>query len=144
MADRLAAWSLAQRAALVFGVWWTAQGVGAFLIDPNFSTGHVHGGGKALGFTITLNGWHALFHLIPGLIGIAASFRPGAALAYLFASGGLYVLVGAWGLIAGGSTVGLIAVDSGGDLVHVIEGALALAVGAACLLARPRLAPAGS
>lgn len=144
MSDTLPAWSFAQRAALVVGVWWTANGIGAFLIDSNFATGHVHGGGDALGLTITVNGWHALVHLIPGLLGIAASRRSRAALSYLLASGGLYVVVGSWGLLAGGNALGPIAVDSAGDLVHVIEGGIAILAVVASLVVRPRLAPAGS
>ena len=54
-------WSAAQATALVFGIWWTVNGIGALLIDPNFSTGHVHGSGALLGIvTITANGWHGV------------------------------------------------------------------------------------
>jgi hypothetical protein len=118
-----------QVASLAVGLWWVANGIGAFLIDPNFSTGRVHGSGALLGVQVTANGWHALFHLLPGLIGIAAALRPRLALAYLLAAGALYIAVGAWGLIAGGSSVGLIAVDRSGDVVHLIEGLIAFSAG---------------
>jgi hypothetical protein len=119
-----------QLAALVLGVWWLSNGIGAFLIDPNLATGHVHGGGGVLGaVTITVNGWHALLHLIPGLIGISIWRRRNAALAFVLASGALYVILGGWGLLAGGSSLGPIAVDAAGDVVHMAEGAVALAAG---------------
>jgi hypothetical protein len=71
-AARSGSWSVAQATALVFGLWWTVNGIGALLIDPNFSTGHVHGSGPLLGIvTITANGWHGLFHLLTGVAGMA-------------------------------------------------------------------------
>jgi len=41
----------------------------------------------------------------------------------------LYIAVGVLGLIVGGSTLGVIAVDSSGDIVHIAEGALVLGAG---------------
>jgi Domain of unknown function (DUF4383) len=138
--------SPAQIAALVLAVWWLSNGIGALLIDPNFSTGNVHGGGSALGVvTITVNGWHALLHLIPGLIGIAIWRRPTAALAFVLASGAVYVILGAWGLLAGGSSLGPIAVDPAGDVIHMVEGFIALAAGLLSLrVPRVRLDPTGA
>jgi hypothetical protein len=143
-AMRLAAMRPVQVASLAVGLWWVANGIGAFLVDPNFATGRVHGSGELLGVQITANGWHALFHLLPGIVGIAAARRPRAALAYLLVAGALYIAVGAWGLIAGGTSVGLIAVDRAGDVVHLIEGLIALAAGVLMLeLERsPSAAPA--
>jgi hypothetical protein len=37
--------------------------------------------------------------------------------------------VGGWGLIAGGASVGVIAADTTGDLVHLIEGLVTFAAG---------------
>jgi hypothetical protein len=121
--------SPAQIAALAMGVWWVANGVGAFLLDPNLATSHVHGRGDLFGLAITANGWHALFHLLPGVVGIAAASRPQRALTYVLVAGAIYVVVGAYGLIAGGGSIGVIAVDTTGDLVHVVEGALTFAAG---------------
>lgn len=121
--------SHAQLAAFVVGAWWLANGVGALLIDSNLATGRVHGGGGFLGVSVTANGWHALFHLLPGVIGIAAASRPRAALAFLLVAGGVYIVVGVGGLIAGGASIGVIAVDESGDLVHLIEGLIVFAAG---------------
>jgi hypothetical protein len=111
------------------GAWWVANGVGAFLIDPNLATSHVHGGGDLLGLAITANGWHALFHLLPGVVGVIAASRPQRALAYALAAGAFYIVVGGYGLIVGGGSVGLIAVDTTGNLVHLVEGVLTFAAG---------------
>ena len=127
---RVGSRSPAQIASLVLGAWWTINGIGALVLDANLATGHVHGGGEVFGLVaITVNGWHALFHLLPGLLGIAVASRPRAALAYTLGVGALYIVVGAWGLLAGGASLGVIAVDSPGDGVHVFEGAVALAAG---------------
>ena len=118
-----------QIASLAVGLWWVANGIGAFLLDPNFATGSVHGSGELLGVQVTVNGWHALFHLVPGIVGVIAAWRPRPAFAYLLGAGALYVAVGAWGLIAGGNSIGPIAVDQAGDVVHLFEGAIALLAG---------------
>jgi hypothetical protein len=118
-----------QVASLAIGLWWIANGIGAFLIDPNFATGHVHDSGELLGVQVTANGWHALFHLLPGVVGVAAAWRPRAAHTYLLVAGALYIAVGAWGLIVGGSSIGPIAVDSAGDVVHLFEGVIAFSAG---------------
>jgi len=122
----------------VVGAWWVANGIGALLVDANLATGHVHGSGDLFSLTVTANGWHALFHLLPGLVGIAAAWRPRAALAYLLVAGALYIMAGGWGLIAGGSSVGVIAVDTTGDLVHLIEGLFTFAAGILTLPTRVR------
>jgi hypothetical protein len=122
--------SLAQNVSLVMGIWWTSNGIGALLIDPNFSTGHVHGGGDVLGVvSITANGWHGLFHLIPGLIGIVLARWPRAAVRFALVAGALYVAVAIWGLLAGGDSVWVMAVDSSGDVVHLVEGVILGAAG---------------
>ncbi len=126
--------SPAQIAALVVGVWWTTNGIGAFLLDPNLTTNHVNGAGDLFGVTITVNGWHALFHLLPGLAGIVAARRPGAALAFTLIAGAAYLAVGGWGLLTGGDSVGVIAVDTSGDLLHVLEGAVTLTAGIVTLV----------
>jgi Domain of unknown function (DUF4383) len=128
-------WSPAQLAALVVGVWWTSNGIGAWLLDSNLATAHVHGSGRLFGaVTITANGWHALFHLLPGLAGIAVAARPRASLAYTLGVGALYVVVGSWGLLIGGSALGVIAVDAPGDVVHIAEGLIVLSAGLITLI----------
>jgi uncharacterized protein DUF4383 len=120
----------AQIGALLMGVWWTTNGVGALILDPNLATSHVHGGGELFGLVaITANGWHALFHLVPGLLGIAAARRARGALAYTLGAGAIYILAGSWGLVAGGSSLGPIAVDRPGDAVHLVEGLIVFASG---------------
>jgi hypothetical protein len=106
---------------LAIGAWWTINGLAAFAA---VAFGHVD---------VVVNGWHALFHLLPGLMGLAVARRGQAARTYLVVAGGLYVVAGTWGLIAGGTALGVIAVDTLGNVVHLAEGLVALTVGLSVL-----------
>ena len=83
---------------------------------------------------------HAVFHLLPGLLGIAVASRPRAALAYALGVGTVYIVAGTWGLLAGGTSLGVIAVDSPGDVVHISEGVIALTAGVLTLRHRRAVA----
>lgn len=143
--SRTGGWSAqrppAQIISLVIGCWWTLNGIGALFIDSNLATDSVHGAGNAFGpVTITVNGWHAVFHLLSGLLGLAVASRPRAALAYVLGVGTVYIVAGTWGLLAGGSSLGVIAVDSPGDVVHISEGVIALTAGVLTLRHRRAVA----
>lgn len=107
----------------MIGVWWTTNGIGTFLIDWNFATGHLHGRREVFGVvTVTANAWHAVFHLVPGLLWIAVSNR---------SSSGTGMHAHCWShlrrrrqLGAGGgeNSLGVIAVDTPCDIVHSTEG----------------------
>jgi Domain of unknown function (DUF4383) len=127
----------AQVLALVFGVWWISNGVAGFISDGNFATGNVHGAGHLLGLTIAVNGWHSLFHLSTGLLGLAVASRAEPARIYALGMGALYLVVATWGLAVGDSALGVIAVDTFGSFVHGAEGLVALTAG----LMTPRPAP---
>lgn len=116
----------AQVVSLYIGVWWTSNGIGALVSDANFGVSDVHGSAHLLGVNIAVNGWHGLFHLGTGLIGIAVAMRPQAARSYLLAAGGLYLLVAGWGFLAGHSALGVMSVDTVGSAVHAGEGLIAL------------------
>jgi hypothetical protein len=132
----------AQLVALYIGLWWTSNGIAVFAIgDSNFATGNVHGATDLLGLTIEVNGWHGLFHLIPGLVGIAAAWRAQAARTYLLAVAGLYFVTAGWGLIAGKTALGVMSVDTFGSFVHAGEGLIALT---GALLSPRTAAPGGA
>jgi hypothetical protein len=131
----------AQLVALYIGLWWTSNGIAIFTVgDSNFATGNVHGATDLLGSSIEVNGWHGIFHLIPGLIGIAVAWRVEAARVYLLAVAGLYLVAAGSGLIAGKTALGVMSVDTFGSFVHAGEGLIAL-TGA---LLSPRTARPGS
>lgn len=117
-----AGWDPAQRAALWLGAWFVVNGAGAFAVDAAFTAGS--GGGNLHGWlrlTLRVNGWHALFHLIPGVAGIAVAAHPMAARRWVWAVAGLYLAAGVSGLIDGQSAFGWISVERFGSVVHLIE-----------------------
>jgi hypothetical protein len=131
----------AQIVSLYVGLWWTSNGVAVFVSQGGFGE-NLHGSVNVLGLHTAANGWHGMFHLATGLVGVAVFFRAEAARAYLFAVGSLYLLVAGWGLTGGQAILGVMAVDTVGSLVHAGEGLTALA--AAWLPSRPRALQAGS
>ena len=123
------AWTPAQLAALVFGLWWTLNGVAVFIDggDAGLRALGVHGQVDVLGISIAVNGWHGLFHLATGLVGLAVCAWPSASRAYALAAGSLYLVVFAWGTVAGSTALVVIYVDTVGGIVHLVEGLTMLA-----------------
>ncbi|MEV6279983.1 DUF4383 domain-containing protein [Nocardia sp. NPDC051832] len=116
-----------------FGAWFTANGVIAFGIYPDMAFGgHMNSCTiQFLGFIpVTVNGWHALFHLLTGLAGLALAPVRRGALAYSWFCGPFYLLVAALGFAGGDHVLHMMAVDTFGNIVHTVEGALILAAAA--------------
>jgi hypothetical protein len=132
----------AQLVALYIGLWWTSNGIAVFAFgDANFATGNVHGATDLLGATVEVNGWHGLFHLVPGLVGLAVVWRADAARVYLLAVAGLYFVAAGWGIVAGKTALGVMSVDTLGSFVHLGEGLIALT---GVLLSPRTAAPGGA
>jgi hypothetical protein len=134
----------AQVAALVIGAWWTLNGVAALIAEgSNFAVADVHGSASVLGlYDVSVNGWHALFHLLPGLLGLAVAANPEAARSYALGAGAFYVVAAGWGLLAGETSLGVMAVDTFGNIVHAVEGAIVLTAGLVSRRPLPRPAAA--
>lgn len=110
--------------------WWISNGPVAFAINPSFSPHHVSGSAAGIAsLPIAVNGWHALFHLITGLLGAVYARRRGSAIAYAIAAGAFYLVVAASGFAAGSTALGVIAVDTVGSDVHLAEGLIVLSAG---------------
>ncbi len=145
MLARVDAWTPAQLAALAFGVWWIGNGLAVFLAsEASLAAPGAHGTVDALGVAIAVNGWHGLFHLATGIVGVAVCRRPRSAAAYVLIVGPLYLLAALYALFVGDSVFGLIRVDELGSLDHAVEGVLLLAAWRASRsAARPRIACGG-
>lgn len=116
----------------VIGAWFTANGVIAFGIYPDMAFGGQMNSCtiQFLGFIpVTVNGWHALFHLITGVAGLALAPLHSRSLAYTWVCGPFYLLVAALGFAGGDHVLHMMAVDTFGSIVHTIEGVLMLGVG---------------
>ncbi len=121
-----------QMLAFVMAVWFTSNGPFALIIFPDFSLHPMHCRTiEVLGFLrVTVNGWHALFHLFTGLIGLLLVRTRAGAIAWAFFIAVLYITVAFLGLAAGGNNVfGMLAVDTFGSWVHFIEGFSMLVLG---------------
>lgn len=101
-----------------------------------------------LGFIpVTVNGWPALFHLLTGVVGLAVAPVRNRAFAYTWICGPFYLLVAALGFAGGGPVLHMMAVDTLGNIVHAVEGAGVLTVGALAALnagQRPRFSAAAA
>ncbi|MFD6158264.1 DUF4383 domain-containing protein [Nocardia sp. NPDC060256] len=122
------------------GAWFTANGVIAFGIYPDMAFGgDMHSCTiQFLGFIpVTVNGWHALFHLLTGLAGLVLAPVYARAIAYAWACGPFYLLIAALGFTGGDHVLHLMAVDTFGNIVHTVEGTILLtAAGLAAFTAR--------
>ncbi|MFB8274146.1 DUF4383 domain-containing protein [Nocardia colli] len=120
------------------GAWFTTNGVIAFGIYPDMAFGgSMHSCTiQFLGFIpVTVNGWHALFHLLTGLAGLAVAPVRARAAAYTWTCGPFYLLVAALGFSGGDHVLHMMAVDTFGNIVHTVEGSLILIAGGAAALA---------
>lgn len=120
--------SPAQTFALVIGATLTVAGIVGFLYSSSFGKpGHTD---AVLG-VLDVNGWHNLFHLLSGLLGLAlAGSYPGAR-RYAIGLGGLYALIALWGIVLGSgeSILGIIPVNHEDNVLHALIAVAGLAAG---------------
>ncbi|MFP5389581.1 MAG: DUF4383 domain-containing protein [Thermoleophilia bacterium] len=125
----LRTWTSAQIAALGFGVWWIGNGIAVFVASPaSLATLSTSGQVRFLDTAIAVNGWHGLFHLLTGAVGIATCWSPRASNAYALSMGCIYTAAALLSLVTGGIVFGLIRVDELGSIDHALEGALLLLI----------------
>jgi hypothetical protein len=110
-------------ATLVGGALVVAGIVGFFYSASFGSPGGVD---EALG-VLSVNGWHNLFHIGTGAVGLIVANR--SARGYALWLGGAYVALAVWGFILGGDAtiLGFFPVNGGDDVLHLVLGLLGLA-----------------
>jgi Domain of unknown function (DUF4383) len=114
--------------ATVVGAVLTIAGIIGFFYSGSFgSPGEVD---DMFGI-LAVNGWHNVFHLATGLLGLAAAGY--AARQYALGVGLLYLVVAIWGFIigSGDSILGIVPVNTGDNILHLVLGLAGLAAGAA-------------
>jgi hypothetical protein len=115
-------------ATLVGGVLVIAGIIGFFYSSSfNTSPGDVD---DVLGL-LSVNGWHNLFHIATGVLGLAVAGY--AARTYALGLGLLYLVLAIWGFIIGDGhfLLGFIPVNTEDNFLHLILGLTGLAAGAA-------------
>jgi hypothetical protein len=125
--------------ATVVGAVLTIVGIIGFFYSSGFgSPGDVD---EVFGI-LAVNGWHNAIHLVSGLLGLAAAGH--AARTYALVLGLFYLVVAIWGFVigSGDSILGVIPVDVGDDVLHLVLGVLGLAAGAASPAAASGTRPA--
>jgi len=114
--------------ATVVGAVLTILGIVGFFYSSSFgSPGTVD---DVLGI-FAVNGWHNVFHLATGLLGLAAAGY--FARTYSLAVGLLYLVVAIWGFLigTGDAILSIVPVNTEDNVLHLIIGLVGLAAGAA-------------
>ena len=114
--------------ATLVGAALTIAGIAGFFYSASFgSPGSVD---DAFGI-LAINGWHNVFHLTSGLVGLAAAGY--AARQYALGFGLLYIVVAIWGFVigSGDDILGIIPVNTEDNILHLILGLTGVAAGAA-------------
>jgi hypothetical protein len=134
--------SPAQVYAVTFGLALLLAGIVGFFYTADFSTGDATtepGNREPLIGVFEVNGWHNVVHLVSGLIGLSLAGSWRGARLYAFGFGLTYLVVTAIGFAVGDgeSVVGLIAVNTEDNFLHLGIAVLGLAAGLATPSAPP-------
>lgn len=128
--------------ALLAGGLLALLGVLGFFFDAGFATGHDLAADDVAG-TIVVNGWRNVVYLVSGLVALAFAAREPRRTAA--ALGGLYLVLGIWGLIVTdqdiGSILEVLPLTDTDNAFHLVLGGLG-AVAAVADGPLPRLRPA--
>jgi hypothetical protein len=110
-------------ATLVGGVLVVVGMLGFFYSSSFGSPGSVD---DALGL-LSVNGWHNLFHIATGALGLFLANR--AARGYALWLGLAYLVLAIWGFVLGGEAtiLGFFPVNGGDDALHLVLGVLGVA-----------------
>ena len=114
--------------ATVVGAVLTIAGIVGFFYSSSFgSPGNVD---EVFGI-LDVNGWHNVFHLVTGLLGLAAAGY--AARTYALGLGLLYAVLAIWGFIigSGDSILSIVPINTEDNFLNLILGVLGLGAGAA-------------
>jgi hypothetical protein len=114
-------------ATLVGGTLVIGGIVGFFYSSSFGSPGHVD---AAFGI-LDVNGWHNVFHIVTGGLGLLVAGY--AARQYALGLGAIYIVIAIWGFIIGDghSILSIIPVNTEDNFLHVILGVLGIAAGVA-------------
>ena len=114
-------------ATLVGGTLVIGGIIGFFYSSSFGSPGHV----DAVFGILDVNGWHNVFHIVTGGLGLLVAGY--AARQYALGLGAIYIVIAIWGFIIGDghSILSIIPVNTEDNFLHVILGVLGVAAGLA-------------
>ena len=131
--------SPAQIFCLVVGATLVLVGLLDFLAEATFDTGAGGDGGALDGenfIIFEVSGWHNVVHIASGLFLLALMRRHDGARLAALAFGAIYGVVTLIGLIDGKDVLGLLPVNPGDNVLHILLTVAALAAGSAPARAR--------
>jgi hypothetical protein len=123
--------SPAQLYALVFGAVLTIAGIIGFFYNSDF-TSNTSARNAVFGI-LDVNGWHNVFHILTGVLGLIFASSYASARAYAIAFGAIYIAVAIWGFIigSGDSILSIIPINTEDNILHLLIGVAGIAAGIA-------------
>jgi NAD/NADP transhydrogenase beta subunit len=123
--------SPAQLYALIFGAVLTIAGIIGFFYNSEFTSNkHVH---DAVFGILSVNGWHNVFHILTGVLGLVVASSYSSARGYALGFGFVYIIIAIWGFIigSGDSILSIIPVNTEDNVLHLFIGLAGIAAGVA-------------
>jgi hypothetical protein len=123
--------SPAQVYALLFGAVLTIAGIVGFFYNSGFSSDKSVR--DAIFGILDVNGWHNVFHIATGVLGLVAAGSYASARSYALGFGIVYIAVAIWGFIVGDgdSILSILPVNTADNVLHLVIGVSGIAAGTA-------------
>jgi FtsH-binding integral membrane protein len=123
--------SPAQVYALLFGALLTVAGIVGFFYNSGFTSDKSVR--DAIFGILDVNGWHNVFHIATGVLGLVAASSYASARNYALALGIVYIAVAIWGFIVGDgdSILSILPVNTADNVLHLVIGVSGIAAGTA-------------
>jgi hypothetical protein len=123
--------SSAQVYALLFGAVLTVAGIVGFFYNSDFTSDKSVR--DAIFGILDVNGWHNVFHIATGVLGLVAASSYASARSYALVLGIVYIAVAIWGFIVGNgdSILSILPVNTADNVLHLVIGISGIAAGTA-------------
>ena len=123
--------SPAQLYALLVGAVLTIAGIVGFFYNSDFTSDKSVR--DAVFGILDVNGWHNVFHIATGVLGLVAAGSYASARSYALGFGIVYIAVAIWGFIVGDgdSILSILPVNTADNVLHLVIGVSGIAAGTA-------------
>jgi hypothetical protein len=135
----------AQVYALLVGAVLTVAGIVGFFYNSGFTSDKSVR--DAIFGILDVNGWHNVFHIATGVLGLVAASSYASARNYALLLGIVYITVAIWGFIVGDgdSILSILPVNTADNVLHLVIGVSGIAAGTATRsVAQPTTRPSAT